>query len=739
MLARVVEGKLADGDVRGAIRILCSDDILAPRNIKTLTALQDKHPKARSFDSTPFQAPTLQITSVTAKEVMQSVHSFPSGSSGGLDGLRPQHLKDLLAETNGESSNLLAKALASLADIMLAGKVPKEICPILYGASLTALNKKDGGIRPIAVGCTLRRLVAKIGCQRSQIESGNILRPKQFGFGTKGGAEAIIHAVRRYVNQESKSTLVLLKLDFKNAFNAITRDNMLEQVRSKLPNLYPFMSQCYQDATILSYGKETILSECGCQQGDPLGPLLFCLAIQPLVSSLQSPLNTWYMDDGTLDGSIDQVMEDVKLIQLAAFNLGLELNTNKCEIFLLNHNKQEENKSLSRLHHCLPGARVAQQDEWRLLGAPLTNEAIPGVLHEKIKALETFSDRLGKLNSHSGLYLLKNCLAIPKLMYVLRTSPCFLHPNILQIFDNLIKTELIKISNCDIRDRNWSQSTLPVRYGGIGIRRTVELALPAFLASVHSVKPLIDIIMVQEVRDKFLEAGLSLWSSNYNSFPDESKKGTQCAWDETVILAAVKIHQEKLKDIQTKAHFESLCCKEAGAWLQALPSPQLGTFLDNDTLRIAIGLRLGCEICLPHLCICGSSVDAFGLHGLSCRRSAGRWSRHHSLNEIIQSALNTAGFPSRLEPPGTSRDDGKRPDGMTLVPWKKGKMLVWDATCVDNLAPSHIQSTAMDVGSTSRNAEIKKKKNTVHYRTCLQSPQWHSKHLEIGEKRAWFF
>jgi hypothetical protein len=47
---------------------------------------------------------------------------------------------------------------------MLSGSVPTEIYPIIYGASLCALKKKDGGIRPIAVGCTLRRLVAKLGC-----------------------------------------------------------------------------------------------------------------------------------------------------------------------------------------------------------------------------------------------------------------------------------------------------------------------------------------------------------------------------------------------------------------------------------------------------------------------------------------------------------------------------------------------------------------------------------------------
>ncbi|CAH2226484.1 jg13502, partial [Pararge aegeria aegeria] len=36
-------------------------------------------------------------------------------------------------------------------------------------------------------------------------------------------------------------------------------------------------------------------------------------------------------------------------------------------------------------------------------------------------------------------------------------------------------------------------------------------------------------------------------------------------------------------------------------------------------------------------------------------------------------------------------NDGKRPDGMTIVPWWMGRSLVWDATCVDTLAASHLQ------------------------------------------------
>ena len=79
-------------------------------------------------------------------------------------------------------------------------------------------------------------------------------------------------------------------------------------------------------------------------------------------------------------------------------------------------------------------------------------------------------------------------------------------------------------------------------------------------------------------------------------------------------------------------------------------------------------------------------MNSLGTHGLSCKRSEGRHYRHSALNDIAHRALTTAHIPSRLEPTGVSRVDGKRPDGITLVPWKRGKLLVWDATCSDTYA-----------------------------------------------------
>ena len=81
-------------------------------------------------------------------------------------------------------------------------------------------------------------------------------------------------------------------------------------------------------------------------------------------------------------------------------------------------------------------------------------------------------------------------------------------------------------------------------------------------------------------------------------------------------------------------------------------------------------------------------VDARGTHGLSCRKSAGRGPRHQQLNDLVYRALRRADIPAGKEPAGFVRTDSKRPDGLTLIPWREGRCLSWEVTIVDTLAIS---------------------------------------------------
>src|SRR6266536_310645 len=130
--------------------------------------------------------------------------------------------------------------------------------------------------------------------------------------------------------------------------------------------------------------------------------------------------------------------------------------------------------------------------------------------------------------------------------------------------------------------------------------------------------------------------------------------------------------------------------------------------MDDATVRIAAGLRLGARLVARHPCICGAHVEEDGLHGLSCRRSAGRSARHNNVNDIIQRAFKSAGIAAVREPPGLMRQDNKRPDGMTLIPWKRGRSLIWDFTCPDSFAPSHMDKTSLEAGAAAEEAATRK-------------------------------
>ena len=49
---------------------------------------------------------------------------------------------------------------------------------------------------------------------------------------------------------------------------------------------------------------------------------------------------------------------------------------------------------------------------------------------------------------------------------------------------------------------------------------------------------------------------------------------------------------------------------------------------------------------------------------------------------------------------------------MTMIPWSKGKALLWDATCVDTFASSHLNISTVNAGAAASEAEVKKQINT---------------------------
>ena len=92
-------------------------------------------------------------------------------------------------------------------------------------------------------------------------------------------------------------------------------------------------------------------------------------------------------------------------------------------------------------------------------------------------------------NNNNALILLRSPFSAPRVQHLLRYSPFVYHPALLQ-FDELLGSAISLISNSVLSDDQWLQASLPIKDGGLGIRRVPSLATPAFLASAASTLPL---------------------------------------------------------------------------------------------------------------------------------------------------------------------------------------------------------------------------------------------------------
>ena len=80
------------------------------------------------------------------------------------------------------------------------------MAPFLAGATLTALPKKDDGIRPVAVGEVLRRLTAKCLCIAYKELSSSCFFPLQIGVGNTLGTEVGLETARQWFYRNKDKT-----------------------------------------------------------------------------------------------------------------------------------------------------------------------------------------------------------------------------------------------------------------------------------------------------------------------------------------------------------------------------------------------------------------------------------------------------------------------------------------------------------------------------------------------------
>ena len=140
---------------------------------------------------------------------------------------------------------------------------------------------------------------------------------------------------------------------------------------------------------------------------------------------------------------------------------------------------------------------------------------------------------------------------------------------------------LESITNCRLDEESFCQATLPVKLGGLGIRRTEDICLPAFIASSYKAASIVKHLLC--LKDSapltaLLHGSISIWKAIDNRLfePAQSTQGVQKSWNLPVAeLKLSRLIENANSDI-TRARLLAVSAPGAGVWLNALPIPSLG-------------------------------------------------------------------------------------------------------------------------------------------------------------------
>ena len=352
------------------------------------------------------------------------------------------------------------------------------------------------------------------------------------------------------------------------------------------------------------------------------------LKIKEQVPSLD--LNVWYLDDGTLVGTVPELQQAVDIIVREGPARGLVLSTThttrapalpKTTVW----SKMDVTGDDEPLGRGVPRVRGLGIT---LLGAPLGHHGYEEeVILEKVNKVQEITSLLPDLKDpHAEFCLLRSCLSLPKMMFILRTVDTTAHRHLLAQFDHITREALSRILGAPLNELQWRQSKLPVHLGGMGLRAAMDHGAAAYATSLLQSQPLISQLL-NTTEDELTPLSPAVMATLSIQLNEETTAETLTGLTQRMVSAKVDLANQTLltprileAGEREVARLASLSLPQAGAWLNCPPLPALGLHLRGPEFVIAVKFRLGmpvydfagnCPACRRH-------SDVMGDHGMVC-------------------------------------------------------------------------------------------------------------------------
>ena len=279
--------------------------------------------------------------------------------------------------------------------------------------------------------------------------------------------------------------------------------------------------------------------------------------------------NSWYLDDGIIAGTEEELCESLEILATHGNKCGLGLRRDKCELW-----------STSCFDAVDSRIKRNSQSGIEILGAAIGAPTfVASCLEKRFKKLEKVLDNLGYIEvPQCALGILRSCLGAPKLVYSLRFNTPSNESNIiLEKFDHLQQTIFENILGSVISDNSWEQACLPRSKTGAGVRSSLKQFKAAYVGSlsqsaniveqITGVNPTHEISFTDLV-EEFSALGI----------PHLTQQKIQAKFDNTALSNLL----EGQTSTREKARLLSLSLPQSGACLTAAPIPAHGLHLQPN-------------------------------------------------------------------------------------------------------------------------------------------------------------